>query len=118
MTRAKGTILVCDLNAITAAERVRHEAISRDLFGAVLEVRKMEGGYAFRLPGEADVFRKIAEWIPNERACCPFLKFGVSTGPGHSDVHLELTGPPGTRTFLEDELGLDQEPVPVRREAT
>ena len=52
--------------------------------------------------GQADdLLVALATVIDAERRCCPFLRFHViaeaSTGP----VWLEVTGPAGTREFLE-----------------
>jgi hypothetical protein len=60
-------------------------------------------GYAFRFA--PDAFADVARFVANERKCCPFLDFEIaaeSAGP----VWLRLTGPAGTRAFLEAELGI------------
>lgn len=43
----------------------------------------------------------LAAVIEAERRCCPFLRFQVTGEPADSPVVLEVTGPPGTRGFLE-----------------
>jgi len=39
--------------------------------------------------------------IDAERRCCPFLRFQVVAEAGNGPVWLEVTGPVGTRQFLE-----------------
>src|SRR5207253_2529614 len=53
-----------------------------------------------------DVAASLAALIETERACCPFLSFQLIVEPDRGSVSLELTGPAGTREFLEAELGL------------
>jgi hypothetical protein len=45
-------------------------------------------------------------FVSNERLCCPFLEFGITIAPANGPVWLRLTGPEGTRAFLEAELRL------------
>ena len=46
----------------------------------------------------------LATFIDLERRCCAFLRFRLTVEPGGGPVWLELTGPPGTREFLQAEL--------------
>jgi hypothetical protein len=43
----------------------------------------------------------LATMIDAERRCCPFLRFQVLAEPDNGPVWLEVTGPAGTRDFLE-----------------
>ncbi len=96
--------LACVPGAIPAEERADHFARARRLFGEAAEERRAwREGYAFRFA--ADAFDDVARFVANERKCCPFLDFEIaaeSAGP----VWLRLTGPAGTRAFLEAELGI------------
>jgi hypothetical protein len=68
-----------------------------------VERREWKEGYAFRF--SPDAFDALARFVANERKCCPFLHFEIaveSAGP----VWLRLTGPSGTRAFLDAELPL------------
>ena len=42
----------------------------------------------------------IARTIDSERECCPFLQFTLTVEPASGPIHLDLTGPSGTREFL------------------
>lgn len=96
--------LACVPGAIPAEARAAHFDLARRLFGeAVKERRAWREGYAFRFA--PDAFDDLARFVENERKCCPFLDLEIavqSAGP----VWLRLTGPAGTRAFLDAELPL------------
>lgn len=66
-----------------------------------LEVAGLADGYRMTLSADADVLTKITATINAERHCCPFLQFDLRVPAGGSDVVLNLTGPDGTRVFLD-----------------
>lgn len=98
--------LACVLDAIPAAERPAHVKLLARLFGAaVREQCDLPGtadGYAYRF--EAETFDDVARFITNERRCCPFLRFTVELSPDGGPLWVRLTGPAGTREFLDAEL--------------
>ena len=99
--------LACVPGAIPAAERPGHFERSRRLFAAVKEREVLANGYAVRFDPER--LSDIALFIEHERHCCPFLAFTLELRPNGGPVWLRLTGPIGTRAFLEAELpGLSQ----------
>jgi hypothetical protein len=48
---------------------------------------------------------KAAEFIANERLCCPFFGFAVEVGPEGGALWLRLTGREGIKPFIQAELG-------------
>ena len=42
----------------------------------------------------------IAQAVDAERHCCRFLRFGITVEPDGGPVFLDLTGPSGTRDFV------------------
>lgn len=89
----------CVPGAIPAAERTAHFAlITRLLCDAVRERNDIPGGYAFRFDGEA--FDDVTRYVTNERRCCPFLKFTIDLSADGGPLWLRLSGPDGTREFL------------------
>src|SRR5262245_35686780 len=107
--------LVCNIGALNAAQRERHQKLGRMLRSAVVEKAELENGYVFvldlgRLPadsaGESFCVVEVAEWVDLESRCCPFLSFGVEVEPKGKTVRLRLSGGKGAKTFLESELGL------------
>ena len=101
--------LACVAGAIPATERKTHFALIQTLFGEmVLEAVALPDGYRFQFPASA--IESLGRWMTNERKCCPFLTFTLEITPADGPVSLTLTGPEGTREFLEAEL-------PIRRAA-
>ena len=98
--------LACVPGAIPAAQRPAHFALVTRLFTAAARERRDPSGgaegYAFRF--DADAFDDLARWIANERRCCPFLSFALELAPDGGPLWLRLTGPAGTRAFLDAEL--------------
>ncbi|SRR6266498_861683 len=96
--------LVCNMNVFTSAQREAHIQITTELIQAVQSVQEMENGYEFTFPNETEFISKIAEFILNERLCCPFLKFTLNVFSNNEPVSLSLTGPIGTQEFLRAEF--------------
>jgi len=92
--------LTCVPGAIPAEERPGHFALLARLFSeAVRERQVIPGGYAFRFEPEA--FDQVARFVANERRCCPFLSFTLELSPDAGPLWLRLSGPAGTRKFLD-----------------
>src|SRR4051812_45601063 len=54
-----------------------------------------------RLRFAAEAWTAIAETIDAERRCCRFLTFAIAVEADGGPITVSLTGPPGTREFLE-----------------
>ena len=48
---------------------------------------------------------KVAEFIANERLCCPFFGFTVEIEPEGGALWLHLTGRDGVKPFIQAEVG-------------
>ena len=59
----------------------------------------IEDGARLTFPSSA--FADVAAMIDAERACCRFLRFTLVVEPDGGPLALTLTGPPGTREFLD-----------------
>ena len=69
-------------------------------------VVKKEGlaeGLKFTFPGGDGVLDQLMDFIKSERLCCDFFLFRLSII--NEDAVLEITGPRGTKEFLEHEVG-------------
>ena len=72
------------------------------MFGeAWLETKELDDGYAYRFPSGGNWIADLAQLITFERECCPFLRFNLRLEPAEGPVWLELTGPEGTKSFLQ-----------------
>ena len=107
MTIISETPLACVPDAIPSAERGAHFARLARLFTeSVREQRDLPDGYAFTF--DAVAFDELTRWISLERHCCPFLRFTTELTPDAGAIRLQLTGPAGTREFLDAELHLSK----------
>ena len=92
--------IACNMGVFTASQREAHIQTTTELIQAVQSVQDIENGYEFRFPNETEFISKIAEFISNERLCCPFLEFRLNVVSNSELVFLSLTGPLGTQEFL------------------
>jgi len=97
--------LVCRLDALSPAERVRREALTKDLAAAARSVQELPRGWAFRFADSDGIAALVVEWMALERRCCPFLDFELLFGAPGEAVLLRVTGKAeGTRELLALEL--------------
>ena len=86
-------------------QRRRSEMLER-VFARAQETRPLDDGYAIRFAADDAAVAELVQLIQLERQCCAFLKFRLTVEPAGGPVWLELTGPEGTKSFLESTLGL------------
>jgi len=98
--------LACDLSALTDEQWKRHRELYRRLRADVEEVRELEDGYAFRHSADGGVLLAIAQFVANERFCCPFFEFEIAVGRGGGPVWLRMTGEGQAKRVLETEMGV------------
>jgi hypothetical protein len=92
------------MDVFTLEQREAHTQTTMELIPGVQRVQEIENGYEFQFPSEAEFISRIAEFISNERLCCPFLEFNLNIISNHP-VSLSLTGPVATQEFLRAEFG-------------
>jgi hypothetical protein len=97
-------VIACDLNAIASEERDQHTEAVRGVFAVVQEVKEVSNGYAFRLPADSALLRSAAEFIANERLCCPFFEFSLTITPNGGPIWLQLAGAQGVKEFVGSEI--------------
>ena len=97
--------LACNLAAIPAERRAEHGATAEYLFGTrVVEMQELHDGYAFHFA--SDDYVGVAQFVADERLCCPFFNFVVEVMPNQGPVWLRITGQVGAKLVLLAELGL------------
>jgi hypothetical protein len=101
-----GLPLACEMSALTDEQWKRQRELYRWLRADVKEVRELQGGYAFRHSADGGVLLAIAEFVANERLCCPFFEFEISVGRGGGPVWLRISGEGEAKRVLEAEMGL------------
>lgn len=98
--------IFCNMDVFTPAERESHIQTTTQLFQTVQSIYEAQNGYEFIFPGPngSESIAVFAEFIYNERRCCPFLEFTLKIAPNDKPISLFLTGPEGTREFLREEF--------------
>jgi len=92
------------MGVFTPAQREAHIQTTTELIQAIQRVQEVENGYELAFPNESEFISRIAEFILNERLCCPFLKFSLNVISNSEPVSLSFTGPLGTQEFLRAEF--------------
>jgi hypothetical protein len=100
---------------LTDAElRARRDGLLATVRSAARGAEWLPQGLALEFPSSEAILRDLFDLIAAERACCPLLEFHLRTGPDTAPIRLTITGPAGSRAFLET-LGLAE---PERGEHT
>lgn len=90
--------------ACTLSDAERAAASDELLSGLLREARRLTpsgDGYRVTFGGEAGRVSRIAQVIERERHCCKFLAFELQASANDGEVVLSMSGPPGTREFLD-----------------
>jgi len=98
--------IACDLSAIDATHRQRHQALWQQVYPTAQGIEELPDGYVIRFPMDRERFMALAEYITLERLCCPFFDFALELGGGSETIHLRLTGRDGVKSFLQAQLGI------------
>lgn len=70
------------------------------LMRTATEVVDLENGLRLTFPSRPELLTHILAVSEQERACCRFLRFQLTTEPTGGPITLEVTGPAGTRELL------------------
>ena len=96
--------IYCNMDVFTSAERENHIQTTTRLFQTVQGIHVTQNGYEFIFPNGSESIAAFAEFISNERRCCPFLDFTLKIFSKDQPISLALTGPEGTQEFLREEF--------------
>jgi hypothetical protein len=92
------------MGVFAPAQRETHVQTTTELIQSVQGVHEVANGYEFTFPNKSALIIQLAEFISNERLCCPCLKFSLNVFSTSEPVSLTLTGPIGTQEFLRAEF--------------
>ncbi len=96
--------VACTLNADSLEKR--KTGTLKMLFSKVLEKETVSTGYRFRFQASDQLLLDMMDVIVKERHCCKFLNFDLKVPATEETVWLTISGPEGTRAFLEELLDL------------
>jgi hypothetical protein len=101
---AKETPFYCDRTALNAEQRARQREVGKILRDAVIASRELRDGYEFEFPGDNATYRALTEYVPLERACCPFFEFNIRLAREGGGLYWRLTGREGVKDFIREEM--------------
>lgn len=93
------TVVACTLTPADVA--ARRDSLLPGLATRAVQRIPTPDGYRLQFAASPDLVRAIGETIDAERHCCRFLRFAVVVEPDGGFIELALSGPPGTREFLD-----------------
>src|SRR5687767_13514433 len=85
--------------------RDRQASLIPALLNRAVAITPSGEGYVLQFNSDAATLHSIAEMIAAESRCCPFLQFDLCVPPAQGDVTLTVSGPKGTRAFLDALFG-------------
>lgn len=95
--------VACTLDAATL--QTRREGLLSQLAAQSVAREPLANGLRLRFDAGADTLALIGRVIDAERRCCRFLQFQLTVTPDEGPFVLDLTGPEGTREFLDALIG-------------
>jgi hypothetical protein len=97
--------IACDLTVFDKARREEHTGqFFKVVLGMAKTSRELPDGFAFAYPSDPAFFVRMAEWITNERKCCPFFTFELALEPDGGNLWLRMRGPDGTKEMMKSSL--------------
>lgn len=99
--------LVCSLDVFGDDELARYKELSRRIWAACRNRRELDDGIALYFEAGDEIEAALAEFVPLERRCCPFLTLEVVHDPEDGALELRVTGGDGVKAFLAEETAGD-----------
>ncbi|MDE3183150.1 MAG: hypothetical protein KGM16_07005 [Bacteroidota bacterium] len=95
-------IIACKLTSLEL-QKYKTEVIT--LFkDNILKREELSKGYRYTFSGSDAILDQLIIFIKAERQCCDFLSFNLSIKDDQSSIVLKITGPGGTREFINKEM--------------
>jgi hypothetical protein len=98
------TPIACDLTVFSISERIKHITLAKSLLGQARQVIEHNDGFTLVFEQSARLETKIADWVSNEKRCCPFFSFELSKADTPPSLRLRISGPNGAKEILRTGL--------------
>lgn len=98
--------VACTLSVEDLAER--KATTLEQLFAGVQELQPIKSGYRFRFDASDQILASLFEVINKERKCCRFMDFELHVRAAEGPIWLAISGPEGTKQFLESLLNMEK----------
>ena len=96
----------CNVKAFSKEERIQYNELIAKLKTARTGTQELPDGYLFRLDPKRVSLAEVAEWVADERKCCPFFTFEISVEGETGALTLSLKGREGVKPFIRMEFQL------------
>jgi hypothetical protein len=96
--------LTCKLS--TPEFQHRKSTVLAELKTRIRSAEETAEGFRYSWSGTDQMLDTLLDFIKAERQCCDFFKFELAIGTPADDIWLSLSGPPGAKEFIRNELGL------------
>lgn len=94
--------IACSLDSAELAKRC--EELSKSVLVEATAIEALKNGLRWRFSSSPTLLTRLAALIDAERRCCRFLNVTLQCEPNLGEIVLDVTGPDGTREFLESWL--------------
>jgi hypothetical protein len=94
----------CNVKAFTKEERLQYNELTAKLKTARTGTQELPDGYSFKLDPKQVSLAEVAEWVADERKCCPFFTFEISVEAETGALTLSLKGREGVKPFIRMEF--------------
>jgi len=93
----------CNMNALSAAQRARHQELGKQLRPTLTAVRELRDGFEFEFPFALPTYEALSQLTPLEHACCRFFDIAIVLRQDDKLVWV-LTGREGVKQFIRQEF--------------
>jgi hypothetical protein len=105
-TKPQESAFACNRLALTPAQSKRHfDELGPKLLSLRQAVRELPNGYEFEFPADPGTVQLVAEWVTDERDCCPFFDIDLHLEQEGGPLWLRLTGREGVKQFIRADAG-------------
>tara|TARA_B100000676_G_scaffold302353_1_gene351133 strand:- start:3868 stop:4227 length:360 start_codon:yes stop_codon:yes gene_type:complete len=84
----------------------KREQLLNIVLDSIKHVAETESGYLLKFGTDQEDMVLISDWLLTEKICNPFLRFTLHVESNNGPISVELSGPAGTKDFLESTLSL------------
>jgi hypothetical protein len=96
----------CNLKAFQPQERAEWRGLLDRMKSAVVTLRELNNGYAFRIDPARMPLKELAAWVDLERKCCPFFDFQIDLHGEDGTLWISLQGREGVKEFIDQDFQL------------
>lgn len=105
---ARSGEFICNMHALSPAERAHHRQVTAKLIASRRAIVETPKGYEFQFSPSSMTLAEIADWTVQEAKCCPFFDFHIDLEERGQLICLRLTGPEGIKPLIRSEFSVPQ----------